>query len=69
MKQEIINRNQKGHWHGYQERYSNGFDWDDISRKFQPVDTIELRGVYHNDRPIGYEEWHVGMRMCNYCIR
>ena len=68
MKQNIINRNQKGQWHGYQERYANTFHWDGLY-EFHPGDIIEIRGVYYNDWPVGYEEWHIGVRMSSYYIK
>ncbi len=42
---EIINRNNKGLFHGYQERYrANGELW--------------VKGFYNNDIEIDYEEWY-----------
>ena len=47
-KEEIVQFNQKGEHHGYQQlfdyKYTNGRLW--------------LRGTYNNGLEIGYEEWH-----------
>ena len=51
---DIKNYNDKGLWHGYQERYSS--------------DKLYLRAIYKHGQEIGYEEWH-GISETNYYIK
>ena len=42
---DIMPKNSKGEYHGYQERYNyNG--------------KLTIRVVYKNGKEVGYEEWH-----------
>ena len=45
MNKDIINKNDKGQYHGYQQEY-----WGNI---------ITYRGYYKNNRIIGYFEYHM----------
>ena len=51
---DIINYNNKGEYHDYQEWYNLG--------------ELELRGNYKHHKEIGYEEWHA-VKETTYYIR
>ena len=42
--EDIINKNEKGDFHGYQKRYWRGM--------------LEYRGIRKNHHSIGYQEYH-----------
>lgn len=45
MKDNIINTNEKGEWHGYVELYN--------------LDGLTVRGNSKNNYDIGYQEYHI----------
>jgi hypothetical protein len=53
MNKDIRNHNDKGEWHGYQERY-------------HPNGKIMLRCIYKNNKGIRYQERHHREKYNNY---
>ena len=56
--EEIISYDDKGRWHGYNQRYD----------KYTDEPKLSVRGNWKNDSEIGYEEWH-GYELTNFYIR
>ncbi len=62
MGDEILNINNKGGYHGYQEWYQY-YTLNDVEIK-----KLTLRNMYKNDLEIGYEEYH-HIKETNFYIR
>ena len=53
-----IDNNENGVLHGYQEWYD----------RYHPMGPLVVRLTYYYGREIGYEEIHIGAKLCHYHI-